>query len=102
MLATVDATSRSAGSSASGWWSTPSRTRPQIPDDWEPGTVPLSSLVRGTGAEPDADRGLPPTDRAPRENRTELEAMVHTVVVEQVAELLGLSAGEVDPRYDED
>ena len=32
----------------------------------------------------------------------ELEAMVHTVLVEQVAELLGLPAEEVDPRYGAD
>jgi predicted Zn-dependent protease with MMP-like domain len=34
------------------------------------------------------------------ENRTELEAMVLTIVVEQVAELLGIDAEQVDPRYD--
>ena len=31
--------------------------------------------------------------------RDELEAMVHTVVVEQLAELLGLTPGQVDERY---
>ena len=36
------------------------------------------------------------------ENRTELEAMVLTIVVEQVAELLGIDAAQVDPRYDGD
>ena len=34
------------------------------------------------------------------ETRAELEALVLTVVVEQVAELLGIDAEEVDPRYD--
>ena len=38
---------------------------PQVPDDWDRGTVPLSSLVRGTGGRPDAARALPPPDRAP-------------------------------------
>ena len=63
--------------------------------------VPLSSLVRGT-------RGCTPTRlvlfRRPIEHRcetrTDLEAMVLTVVVEQVAELLGIDAEQVDPRYD--
>ena len=31
--------------------------------------------------------------------RDELEAMVHTVVVEQLAELLGITPGQVDERY---
>ena len=34
-------------------------------------------------------------------NRDELEAMVHTVVVEQLAELLNLTPGQVDERYGE-
>ena len=33
------------------------------------------------------------------ETRADLEAMVLTVLVEQVAELLGIDAEEVDPRY---
>lgn len=72
---------------------------PQIPDDWDADTVPLSSLVRGSGA--DATRLV--LFRHPIEHRsgsrTELEAMVLTVVVEQVAELLGIDAELVDPRY---
>ena len=35
-------------------------------------------------------------------DRGDLEAMVLTVVVEQVAELLGISPSDVDPRYPED
>ena len=42
--------------------------------------------------------------RRPIEHRSEspaeLEAMVLTVVVEQVAELLGIPAEDVDPRYE--
>lgn len=71
---------------------------PQIPDDWG-GHVPLSSLVRGTGTQ--ATRLV--LFRRPIEHRcdtrSDLEAMVLTVVVEQVAELLGIDASEVDPRY---
>jgi hypothetical protein len=36
------------------------------------------------------------------ENRIELAAMVHTVLVEQVAELLGMRPEDVDPRYERD
>lgn len=74
---------------------------PLIPDDWT-GHVPLSSLVRGTGTQ--ATRLV--LFRRPIEHRCEtrsdLEAMVLTVVVEQVAELLGIDAAEVDPRYGSD
>jgi predicted Zn-dependent protease with MMP-like domain len=72
---------------------------PQIPDDWHPETVPLSSLVRGA-------RGAPTRlvlFRRPIEHRAatraDLEAMVLTIVVEQVAELLGVEPEVVDPRY---
>ena len=72
---------------------------PLIPDDWDSGSVPLSSLVRGTG--PTASRLV--LFRRPIEHRCEtradLAAMVLTVLVEQVAELLGVDAEEVDPRY---
>ena len=72
---------------------------PQIPDDWHPEAIPLSSLVRGA-------RGAPTRlvlFRRPIEHRAEtrsdLEALVLTVLVEQVAELLGIDAELVDPRY---
>ena len=72
---------------------------PQIPDDWTSGTVPLSSLVRGSGATPTRLVLF----RRPIEHRcatrSDLEAMVLTVVVEQVAELLGIDPELVDPRY---
>lgn len=76
---------------------------PQVPDDWDVPTVPLSSLVRGTGEEPTrlVLFRRPIEHRASR--RSDLEALVLTVVVEQVAELLGVDPSEVDPRYsDED
>ena len=73
---------------------------PQLPDDWHADTVPLSSLIRGSG--PQATRLV--LFRRPIEHRSEtradLEAMVLTVVVEQVAELLGIPAEDVDPRYE--
>jgi predicted Zn-dependent protease with MMP-like domain len=73
---------------------------PQLPDDWTTGTVPLSSLVRGTGATPTRLVLFRRPIEHRCESRAELEAMVLTVVVEQVAELLGIDADEVDPRYD--
>jgi hypothetical protein len=72
---------------------------PDIPVDWDNPSVPLSSLVRGSGSA--ATRLV--LFRKPIEHRCEtradLEAMVLTVLVEQVAELLGIDAEDVDPRY---
>lgn len=75
---------------------------PDLPDDWDSGNVPLSSLIRGTGATPTRIVLF----RRPLEHRAsdraELEAIVLTVLVEQVAELLGIPPGDVDPRYPQD
>jgi len=75
---------------------------PMLPDDWGDETVPLSSLVRGKGQEPTRLVVF----RRPIEHRSttrdELEALVHTVVVEQLAELLNLMPGQVDERYADD
>jgi len=64
--------------------------------------VPLASLVRGHGAQPTRLVLF----RRPIEHRCEtrgdLEALVLTVLVEQVAELLGMDAEDVDPRYSSD
>ncbi|GAB3773703.1 putative Zn-dependent protease with MMP-like domain [Nocardioides ginsengisegetis] len=75
---------------------------PQIPDDWDSGTVPLSSLIRGTGSTPTRLVLFRRPIEHRCETRTDLEAMVLTVVVEQVAELLGIDAEMVDPRYESD
>jgi predicted Zn-dependent protease with MMP-like domain len=75
---------------------------PQIPDDWTSGTVPLSSLVRGTGAAPTRLVLFRRPIEHRCETREDLEAMVLTIVVEQVAELLGIDAEQVDPRYEGD
>lgn len=73
---------------------------PQIPDDWDSCTVPLSSLVRGTGGAPTRLVLFRRPIEHRCETRSDLEALVLTVVVEQVAELLGIEAALVDPRYD--
>jgi hypothetical protein len=59
---------------------------PMLPDDWGDATVPLSSLVRGRGGEPTRLVLF----RRPIEHRAgdraELEALVHTLLVEQVGD----------------
>lgn len=72
---------------------------PQVPDDWD-GDVPLASLVPGQGTRP-ARIVLfrrPVEHRA--ETRGELEELVRSLVVEQVATLLGMDPADVDPRYE--
>lgn len=75
---------------------------PLVPADWGDEPVPLASLVRGTGASPTRLVVF----RRPIERRSEsfetTRALVLAVVVEQLAELLGLDPHEVDPRYPED
>ena len=72
---------------------------PQLPDDWSGETVPLASLVRGQGGTPTRLVLFRRPIEHRCETRADLEAMVLTVVVEQVAELLGIDAEDVDPRY---
>ena len=71
-----------------------------VPDDWDADTVPLASLVRGSGGDPTRLVLFRRPIEHRCETRTELEALLLTVVVEQVAELLGIDADEVHPRYD--
>ncbi|TWH00710.1 zinicin-like metallopeptidase [Nocardioides sp. J9] len=75
---------------------------PQLPDDWDSDRVPLSSLVRGSGQQPTrlVVFRRPVEHRA--SDRADLEALILTVVVEQVAELLGIEPADVDPRYPRD
>ena len=73
---------------------------PLVPDDWDTDTVPLASLVRGTGGEPTRLVLFRRPIELRSETRADLEAMVLTVLVEQVSELLGRSPEEIDPRYD--
>ena len=72
---------------------------PVLPEGWDESTVPLASVVRR------GDQVRLVVFRRPIELRAttpeDLAALVLTVVVEQVAELLGRSPQEVDPRYDD-
>lgn len=72
---------------------------PDIPPDWDMDSVPLSSLVRGAGAGPTRLVLFRRPIEHRSETRADLEAMVLTIMVEQVAELLGIDAEDVDPRY---
>ena len=75
---------------------------PLLPDDWDPRTVPLASLVRGSGATPTRLVLFRRPIEHRCETRSELEAVILTVVAEQVADLLGIDAEQVDPRYEQD
>ncbi|HEY0890427.1 MAG TPA: metallopeptidase family protein [Nocardioides sp.] len=75
---------------------------PLLPDDWNDTQVPLSSMVRGTGATPTRLVVFRRPIERRCETRADLEAMVLTVVVEQVAELLNVEPSVIDPRYEQD
>lgn len=74
---------------------------PADPAPWEGNAVPLGRVFPGQG--PEVARIV--VYRRPVEARAaderELAQVVHDVVVEQVASLLGLRPGEVDSRYDD-
>lgn len=72
---------------------------PMLPGDWDTETVPLSSLVRGRGPRPTRLVLFRRPIERRATGRQELEALVHAVLVEQVADLLGLSPRQVDPRW---
>ena len=75
---------------------------PSDPAPWEHGEVPLGRLFPGEGRL--APRVV--VYRRPVETRAgdprDVGPLVHEVVVEQVAQLLGLSPQQVDPGYGEE
>jgi predicted Zn-dependent protease with MMP-like domain len=73
---------------------------PLVPDDWDADTVPLASLVRGSGGRPTRLVLFRRPIELRCEDRADLAALVLTVLVEQVSELLGRPPEEIDPRYD--
>jgi len=75
---------------------------PLLPDDWASDTVPLATLVRGSGSAPTRLVLFRRPIELRSETRGDLSAMVLTVLVEQVSELLGRPPDEIDPRYDPD
>lgn len=72
---------------------------PLLPDDWGEDTVPLSSLIRGTGGDPSRLVVFRRPIEHRCDSRADRDALVLTVVVEQLAELLGLPPEDIDPRY---
>ena len=75
---------------------------PMVPDDWDADTVPLASLVRGSGGTPTRLVLFRRPIELRSDTRGDLSAMVLTVLVEQVSELIGRPPEEIDPRYDPD
>jgi hypothetical protein len=73
---------------------------PIVPEDWDTDTVPLASLVRGNAATSTRLVLFRRPIEGRCETRPELDAMVLTVLVEQISELLGLPPEEIDPRYE--
>ena len=73
---------------------------PMVPDDWSADTVPLATLVRGNSTTPTRLVLFRRPIELRAETRADLSAMVLTVLVEQVSELLGRPPEEIDPRYD--
>ncbi len=73
---------------------------PIVPDDWSADTVPLASLVRATGSTPTRLVMFRRPIELRCETRSDLNALVLTVLVEQVSELLGLPPEEIDPGYE--
>jgi predicted Zn-dependent protease with MMP-like domain len=74
---------------------------PVLPADWHSDQVPLSSVVRPKAGPTRLVIFRRPVEHRCRD-RADLEALILTVVVEQVAEILGIEPKDVDPRYPED
>lgn len=74
---------------------------PVLPPDWSSGQVPLSSVVRPKDGPTRLVVFRRPVEQRCRD-RADVEALLLTVVVEQVADILGIEPAEVDPRYPED
>lgn len=75
---------------------------PLLPDTWASGTVPLASYAEPTASTPGRVVLLRRPIEHRAETREELAALVLTVLVEQVAEILGLAPEDVHPDYDTD
>jgi hypothetical protein len=75
---------------------------PVLPAHWASTTVPLASYVEATGSR----RPRLVLFRRPLEHRAEnladLEALLLTVIAEQLAEVLNVPVDEILPGYDED
>ncbi|MDT3398892.1 metallopeptidase family protein [Streptomyces sp. B1866] len=69
---------------------------------WDSDSVPLGRVIAADGDRPDRIVIYRRPVEIRTKNREERAMLVHEVVVEQVAELLGLAPESVDPRYGQD
>ena len=75
---------------------------PVLPQGWSDSSVPLAAYVTGTAtASPRLVLFRRPLEHR-AEGPAELEALLLTVVVEQLADVLGIPAEEVHPGYEGD
>ncbi|WP_110946289.1 metallopeptidase family protein [Streptomyces avicenniae] len=70
--------------------------------DGSPDAVPLGGVLRGKGSRPDRIVVFRRPVELRSRDRDECAQLVHEVVVEQAADLLGLAPESVDPRYGQD
>ena len=75
---------------------------PLLPHDWASATVPLASVVRGKGTDPTRLVLFRRPIELRAETQADLGALILTVLVEQVSELLGRRPEDIDPRYEGD
>ena len=75
---------------------------PHLPDDWKTDQVPLSSLIRGSGTTPTRIVLFRRPIEHRCDSRSDLEGMLLTVMIEQIAELLHVEPQVIDPRYERD
>lgn len=75
---------------------------PVLPHTWVAPRVPLASLVPATQSTPPRLVLFRRPIEHRSESRADLEALVLTVVVEQLADYLGVPAEDVHPDYDPD
>ncbi|HNI70228.1 MAG TPA: metallopeptidase family protein [Marmoricola sp.] len=72
---------------------------PVLPQNWTGTRIPLASLVAGTATTPPRVVLFRQPIESRAQSRSDLEAMLLTCLVEQVAGFLGISPAEVHPRY---
>ena len=72
---------------------------PMLPQGWSPEAIPLASFAQAHGDQPARVILLRKPIEHRARNRDDLEALIFTVLVEQVAEVLGLDPEEVHPEY---
>lgn len=72
---------------------------PMLPEAWSTEAVPLASFANAQGDQPARVILLRKPIEHRARNRDDLEALIFTVLVEQIAEVLGIDPEEVHPEY---